>query len=363
MPTPDASLKAGRRVGARAGGHLRRRRGGGADRGKPSASCRRRRRGDHRSTPTRSAPRSRTSSRTRARSLEPAGALAWRARRIRAAHRGARQDAGGDRLAARTPTSTACVSSPSAPRSASSARRCSTVTIPEKPGSFRRSATCSARAQRSPSSTTATPMPPGADLRRRAGAPRARPRIAARELREALRGDGPHRQRDGQAARALHGRRARTAGRPRSSTASSFPERPGALLNFLNRMEHDWNISLFHYRNHGSDYGRVLVGMPGAARRPEGLRRLPAAPRLRLRGRDRQPGLPHVPVRELRRRGRARRRIARDVVQARGLATPFSVTSQSIGWSCSCGSVLATRPISNPTPTAIVRMPARVRSK
>ena len=45
-----------------------------------------------------------------------------------------------------------------------------------------------------------------------------------------------------------------------------FPERPGALLQFLERMRGDWNISLFHYRNHGADYGRVLVGMqvPGA---------------------------------------------------------------------------------------------------
>ncbi len=40
-----------------------------------------------------------------------------------------------------------------------------------------------------------------------------------------------------------------------------FPERPGALMNFLNQMSSGWNISLFHYRNHGADYGRVLVGM------------------------------------------------------------------------------------------------------
>jgi threonine dehydratase len=40
-----------------------------------------------------------------------------------------------------------------------------------------------------------------------------------------------------------------------------FPERPGALMLFLNSMNHSWNISLFHYRNHGADYGRVLVGM------------------------------------------------------------------------------------------------------
>jgi threonine dehydratase len=40
-----------------------------------------------------------------------------------------------------------------------------------------------------------------------------------------------------------------------------FPERPGALMKFLNSMSQSWNISLFHYRNHGADYGRVLVGI------------------------------------------------------------------------------------------------------
>ena len=40
-----------------------------------------------------------------------------------------------------------------------------------------------------------------------------------------------------------------------------FPERPKALLNFLQIIGNDWNISLFHYRNHGADFGRVLIGM------------------------------------------------------------------------------------------------------
>ena len=40
-----------------------------------------------------------------------------------------------------------------------------------------------------------------------------------------------------------------------------FPEKPGALLNFLNKMREDWDITLFHYRNHGSAFGRVLVGI------------------------------------------------------------------------------------------------------
>jgi threonine dehydratase len=41
----------------------------------------------------------------------------------------------------------------------------------------------------------------------------------------------------------------------------AFPERPGALANFLHQMNPDWNISLFHYRNYGADYGKILVGM------------------------------------------------------------------------------------------------------
>jgi threonine dehydratase len=45
-----------------------------------------------------------------------------------------------------------------------------------------------------------------------------------------------------------------------------FPERPGALLKFLSLLQPNWNISLFHYRNQGADYGRILVGLqvPGA---------------------------------------------------------------------------------------------------
>jgi len=40
-----------------------------------------------------------------------------------------------------------------------------------------------------------------------------------------------------------------------------FPERPNALLNFLKKVGTNWNISLFHYRNHGADFGRVLIGL------------------------------------------------------------------------------------------------------
>lgn len=47
-----------------------------------------------------------------------------------------------------------------------------------------------------------------------------------------------------------------------------FPERPGALLRFLESLKPDWNITLFHYRNHGADFGRVLAGIQV----PEGQR-------------------------------------------------------------------------------------------
>ena len=39
-----------------------------------------------------------------------------------------------------------------------------------------------------------------------------------------------------------------------------FPERPGALMKFLDALGSDFNISMFHYRNHGGAYGRILVG-------------------------------------------------------------------------------------------------------
>jgi threonine dehydratase len=48
-----------------------------------------------------------------------------------------------------------------------------------------------------------------------------------------------------------------------------FPERPGALLQFLDTLSGRWNISLFHYRNHGSDFGRVLVALEVPAHEDE----------------------------------------------------------------------------------------------
>lgn len=52
-----------------------------------------------------------------------------------------------------------------------------------------------------------------------------------------------------------------------------FPERPGALVQFLSGLGADWNITLFHYRNHGSAFGRVLVGFAASVKQRQQLRR------------------------------------------------------------------------------------------
>ena len=72
--------------------------------------------------------------------------------------------------------------------------------------------------------------------------------------------DRSHRRRDGKAAHSLHGGRAIARRRHEQLYRFEFPERPGALMDFLDRLGGRWNISLFHYRNHGSDFGRVLAG-------------------------------------------------------------------------------------------------------
>ena len=74
-----------------------------------------------------------------------------------------------------------------------------------------------------------------------------------------------------------------------------FPERPGALTHFLSRLHPAWNITLFHYRNQGADFGRILVGLQVAPRRPPGVPRVRRVTRLPVRGRERQPRLPDVP--------------------------------------------------------------------
>jgi threonine dehydratase len=87
-----------------------------------------------------------------------------------------------------------------------------------------------------------------------------------REVVAALEGAG-HRVQDLTAnevaklhVRYMVGGRAPPALAPERLYRVEFPERPGALLRFLNALGQRWNISLFHYRNHGAAYGRILVG-------------------------------------------------------------------------------------------------------
>ncbi|MEZ5658903.1 MAG: threonine ammonia-lyase, biosynthetic [Burkholderiaceae bacterium] len=69
-----------------------------------------------------------------------------------------------------------------------------------------------------------------------------------------------------------------------------FPERPGALMRFLSSMSPNWNISLFHYRNQGADYGRVLVGMQVPAEEKQDLQRFLAELGYRHWDESRHPG-------------------------------------------------------------------------
>ena len=69
-----------------------------------------------------------------------------------------------------------------------------------------------------------------------------------------------------------------------------FPERPGALLRFLNGLGSNWNITMFHYRNHGAAWGRVLAGFEGKETDRARLSTYLQTHRLPLLGGDGQPG-------------------------------------------------------------------------
>ncbi len=75
-----------------------------------------------------------------------------------------------------------------------------------------------------------------------------------------------------------------------------FPERPGALMRFLSSMHPTWNISLFHYRNQGADFGRILVGIQVPPADEARVPRLPRRAGLSVRGRVRQSGVSAVPA-------------------------------------------------------------------
>ena len=127
---------------------------------------------------------------------------------------------------------------------------------------------------------------------------RGRPGGGRRASRARLRSARPHRRRDGQAPRPLHGGRAARSCATSGSTASSSPSGPGALMEFLETLGGRWNISLFHYRNHGADFGRVLAAFEVPRRGARRAAGLPRPPRLSRGPRDRQPGLLALPGRQ-----------------------------------------------------------------
>ena len=71
-----------------------------------------------------------------------------------------------------------------------------------------------------------------------------------------------------------------------------FPERPGALAQFLEKLGGRWNISLFHYRNHGADFGRVLAGFEVADEDLPAFRAFLDELAYPLHAGDRQPRVP-----------------------------------------------------------------------
>ncbi|HUQ28763.1 MAG TPA: threonine ammonia-lyase, biosynthetic [Usitatibacter sp.] len=136
------------------------------------------------------------------------------------------------------------------------------VTIPERPGSFR--ALCSLLGKRSVTEFNYR-FAPGREAHVFLGVSVAGREETHRLIASLARHGLPAVDLSDNEMAKLHGRHlvgGRAPARvPELLYRFEFPERPGALMNFLTRMGSDWNISLFHYRNHGADVGRVLVGL------------------------------------------------------------------------------------------------------
>jgi threonine dehydratase len=136
------------------------------------------------------------------------------------------------------------------------------VTIPEKPGSFR--ALCALLGKRSVTEFNYRYAPGaeahvfiGVSVSGREETDRIVAQLRARGMKAA---DFTDNELAKLHVRHLVGGRA-PLDNPEMLYRFEFPERPGALMNFLDHMGSGWNISLFHYRNHGADVGRVLVGL------------------------------------------------------------------------------------------------------
>ena len=148
------------------------------------------------------------------------------------------------------------------------------VTIPERPGSFR--ALCELLGKRSVTEFNYR-FAPGREAHVFLGVSVAGRDETQRLIASLARHGMPAVDLSDNEMAKLHGRHL-VGGRAPSQSAEllyrfEFPERPGALMNFLTRMGSSWNISLFHYRNHGADVGRVLVGLQVPKGERAGLRR------------------------------------------------------------------------------------------
>jgi threonine dehydratase len=147
------------------------------------------------------------------------------------------------------------------------------VTIPEEPGSFRR--LCTLLGNRSVTEFNYRYAPSGAAhvfLGVAVSGREETQRLVASLARHSMRAvDLSDNELAKQHVRHLVG--GRTQARDEMLYRFEFPERLGALMNFLNRMGSGWNISLFHYRNQGGDVGRVLVGLQVPARGRPAFRR------------------------------------------------------------------------------------------
>ena len=148
------------------------------------------------------------------------------------------------------------------------------VTIPERPGSFR--ALCALLGKRSVTEFNYR-YAPGSEAHVFLGVSVAGREETERLIASLARHGMPATDLSDNEMAKLHGRHlvgGRAPARvPELLYRFEFPERPGALMNFLTRMGSDWNISLFHYRNHGADVGRVLVGLQVPERSRAQLRR------------------------------------------------------------------------------------------
>jgi threonine dehydratase len=147
------------------------------------------------------------------------------------------------------------------------------VTIPERPGSFR--ALCGLLGKRSVTEFNYR-YAPGSDahvfLGVSVGSRDETRRLAAQLERHDLKAvDLSDNELAKQHVRHLVGGRTQAAGE--MLYRFEFPERPGALMNFLEHMGSGWNITLFHYRNQGGDVGRVLVGLQVPERERAAFRR------------------------------------------------------------------------------------------